>query len=220
MMSVAPGKITAGLMVALAIIAIGQTTSQPTGNAVPSAANNGSPAVKAADLMQAQKPWSHYRVLAQRNIFTRRTSGSSTGESSTRPATNEQTPTPQPPAAVWVLTGVVLQGGSSIAFFENTQTSQTLRVALGQKVDEAQVKRIEADRVWLTQGNSQREVRVGQTITGGQATLREPSGESIFGSSDANAPNATSGAGNPGGSASEQSVIERMRARRAREAGR
>lgn len=212
------------LLAGVACFLMGQAAPEPrpAGSAptVQEKATEPTAAVKPAGLTRPQLPWSHYRVVAQRNIFTRRSSGSSSGGETTRPSTTESTQTAKPAAASWVLTGIVVQGSSRLAFFENTKTSQTLRVQAGQQVDEMVIQQIQPDRVILGKADVRREVRVGQSMDGSETSLGEASGDSIFGSSDGAATSGANGAAKSGSSPEEQSIIERMRARRAREGGR
>ena len=176
---------------------------------------------KAVDLTPPHQPWSHYEVIAQRNMFTKGSAGSNRprpnpegnqGGSTTRPG--------RPASATWVLTGVVVREADSVAFFENTASGMTLRVVQGQSVANLALVKVLVDRVELQAGQDEiRQVRVGATVDGSSATFSSGGGSSIFGDADAVAPASGGSASGGGGSEAQQSVIERMRARRAQERG-
>jgi len=171
---------------------------------------------RVVDLTPPHKPWSHYQVIAQRNMFTRSSAeatrprpGGSTGE-------NRGGATARPTAS-WILTGVVIRDEQKVAFFENSLSGMTVRVEAGQSVGDLQVAAIHHDRVEIRSGDTTRSVEIGGTADGRQPTFSS-SGGSIFGDADSVAPAASGGSSGGDGNLSE--AERRMRERRARERGR
>ncbi len=179
----------------------------------PVSASTTTPATRTVDLTPPHQPWSHYQVIAQRNMFTRGSSEASRprpgGQSGENRGGGQARPT-----ATWILTGVVIRDEQAVAFFENSMSGMTVRVEAGQSVGDLQVTAIHSDRVEIQTGAGTRDVQIGGTADGRQPTFSSGSG-SIFGDADSVAPAAGGSSG--GGSLSE--TERRLRERRARERG-
>lgn len=187
---------------------------------------------KPLNVVPSHQPWSYYKPLIERNIFTRTTPRSTAIKD--KPQTTEQPVATKPsePQASWVLTGIVIHEQGNYAFFENSLTNVTLRISAGQTLGQSRVSSIDSDHVLIAaQGENQQDgqrqdqrVSIGSTIDGSSATLGTPSSGSVFGDSTP----ATSSSQNGSSSSSstpqlndeaKMSVIERMRARRLQESG-
>lgn len=179
-----------------------------------------------AGLLAEHRPWEYYRPIVERNIFTR-SSGRSSGSASSNRPTRPSRPIASSSQATWVLTGIVLQGSAPVAFFENSASHQTMQVMVGQEVGQSVVLRIEPEYVEVRLDQQSRQVALGETVDGSPVSSGTGATGSIFGSttdsSDASSADQTQtpatsedGVTKPG---DVDSVIERMRARRLREAG-
>lgn len=196
----------------------GNASSNTSADSVIEDASKSVDSPKTPNLLPARKPWSFYKPLVERNIFTRQQPRKTT--TTDKPSTAPSTPvSPAAPTAPnWVLTGIVIHEQGNYAFFENSQTNVTLRISAGQSLGESHIKTIEQDHVLLggSESNSDQRVSIGSTLDGSAVSLGNSSSGSIFGEStpDTAAAEGSSPAAND---PSKMSVIERMRARRQRE---
>lgn len=168
-----------------------------------------------------------YRLISERNIFSKdRTSRSRSypryeGPTS-RPA--PPSPPPEPPAspsdAVWVLAGVGIHREAQMAFLENTQTGEVLRLTPGCTAASGTIASICLDSVEYCCGQATRTIRVGENLAGQVPTP-------YTGARPSFAPAASAGGDTP--SAASQpattsdpgvnAILERMRQRRLQEQG-
>jgi len=111
---------------------------------------------------EGKEAWDAYRILVDRNIFMRY-------RRAPRPdrPLDPQPAAPRPPAAPqFVLTGTARSGDGFIAFFEESRTGDTARVAVGQTVGEAVVTAITLDGVEVAKGETTRTIRIGDDLEG------------------------------------------------------
>jgi len=176
--------------------------------------------------------WDTYRVLSERNIFTRNRA---------RPPSTHHVPTPAAPPAGsdgdrFVLTGVIQQGQDCVAFFEDTRTGKTTQASLGDPLGRGQLTAITLDAVHYACDGNTTKIVVGSNLTGAAVSVARPAtATSATGVLPAAATTAATPAmaattpppagpsqataGTPGGAkdSSATSILERMRQRREQE---
>jgi hypothetical protein len=126
-----------------------------------SAPQTGNDAAARPAAKTASSVYEQYRAVVERNIF------SSSARSPHPPAEQrEQAAPPPPPAgAEYVLTGVVAGGEPAVALVEENG-AQTRVYQVGEDTPAGRVAAIEVEGVRLTQGESQKFIRVGYTLAG------------------------------------------------------
>ena len=158
----------------------------------------------------ASKPsWDRYRILTERNIFSR----DRRRHVVLRGPTSQ--PTTRSAGAAIVLRGIVRQGDDYIAFFEDTGTGQTTKARAGESVGKGRVKRITLDYVAYETGGREAQVRVGTSLAGTPAPrVTAASSQPVV----SGTPTSRAGAPKtPLGGAEALSIIERLRQRRRKE---
>jgi hypothetical protein len=157
----------------------------------------------------ARTAYDRYRVLAERNIYTR--------EHGARSRTSILRGGPSPvrnPEQEMVLAGVVRRGADAIAFFQDTTTGATTRVRTGDTLVRGRIGRITLDYVEYVKNDGTSRVAIGGSLAGGASADTVPaSGLSTAPASPA-APEARLSP-----VTSDESLLEQMRQRRRREAG-
>jgi hypothetical protein len=106
----------------------------------------------------ASSLYEQYRVVVERNVF-------SASARSPRPAPAQAPPAP-PAGAEYVLTGVVAGGEPAVALVEESGSGQTRVYRLGEETPAGRVAAIEGEGVRLSQGDSEKLIRVGYTLAG------------------------------------------------------
>lgn len=140
-----------------------------------------------------------YQLILNRNIFSRdRTSSRPARASRETSRTGEQG---------LMLTGVAEQGDISVAFFEDLQSGQIIRALEGQAIGEGEIVAISLDSVQYRSGDQNRQIVIGQNLTGSSASLASTR------SSSQPAEATSQGALGQGGN----DILERMRQRRLQE---
>jgi len=192
-----PSTAFAILLFGAACVTHAQMSSAPTTQ--PSTQPAASSA-KPSSLAPPARPRDRYDVLVQRNIFMRHEGGPGRSRSSdgptTRPSRNES----------WLLTGTAILDDRSVAFVENTTTGAAKRLKVGDLIDGNRVAKIESAGVDIEAGGGTRRVALGASFDGSAAPTTMPSPAGVDG-----------GAAGEGGSSSEASILERLRARRNQE---
>jgi len=164
------------------------------------AATGGAPASQSAPAVVPVVNWDQYRIILDRNIFSRDRSLPS-GRS--RPVFSR--PAAPPAGQSFVLTGVAVQAEVSEALFEDSRTGETVWASVGQDVGGGTVVGICLDGVDYRVGDQTRRIALGETLSGVVAELGSSSASSQ--------PAGTTSA--PAGEASD--LLERMRQRRLQE---
>ena len=108
--------------------------------------------------------WGEYRVLVERNIFLRDRRRPQPRGPSLRPAE----PVVRDSDRDIVLIGVGRHDGEFVAFFENTATRITIRVAAGQAVGKGKVQAITLDGVDYERDGAVTRIDIGYGLGGGQ----------------------------------------------------
>ena len=151
-----------------------------------------------------------YRLVYERNIFSR----SRTSPSRKRIPTTTYS-TPRIRESQIVLVGVTCQGSEMEAFFEDDRSGESFRIQAGQSIKGGTVVSISLDGVEYKQGDGQRFVAVGETLTGGGASLGVTSGPTDSSSQAGSQPSGQSPEN--AGEAGDGDILERMRQRRMQE---
>ena len=174
---------------------------------VTSAADN-----SGAEREQAQALWDNYKVVVERNIFSR-----DRGRAGERAATAAPQAPPRPERYI-VLTGVVQRGEELIAFLENTRTGTTSRARIGDAVAQGRLANITLDYVdYESEGQTAR-IEIGKNLEGGVSAPAIP--YEFFeaaGASEVSAAGTSEGEATVSGN--EAAILERLRQERERELG-
>lgn len=105
--------------------------------------------------------WGNYKILVDRNIFSRNRGRSFERES--REAKEQVAPAPE---SYFVLKGIVQQGSERIAFFENFRTGETMRARIGDAVARGKVQNITLDTVEYELNGKLTKTEVGKNLEG------------------------------------------------------
>jgi len=219
-----------------------QPAAPPTTQPAPATATTPVPASRTPELFPRRSP-DRYEVLVQRNIFLRHSGGEgrSEGGGGRSPAHSA--------GASWALTGIVLIASDQVAFIENMQTGETLRLRAGQDSPAGRILRIAPDYIELAGAESLRRIDIGLQLNG-EIVAATPSStdhttapsntpapgitpginpginpgitagnSAASGSNSGGASGSNSGGASGGASGGETAVLERLRARRNQQVG-
>jgi len=120
----------------------------------------GQTAPAADEERRAESSYDRYRVVIERNIFSRRRG--ERRERSPEPAR----PIPPDPERSVVLNGVVQQGDDMIAFLEDSRTGVTIRARSGDSIVRGRLKALTLDYVEYELEGRVTTVRLGETLEG------------------------------------------------------
>jgi hypothetical protein len=113
--------------------------------------------------------WESYRVLSERNLFTRDRSRHASSRRSSSVAA------PSAPVSTGdssiVLTGIIQQGEDCVAFFEDTRTGKTTAVQTGATVGKGRLTLITQDIVHYACDGDLRRIEIGSTLAGTPASF-------------------------------------------------
>ncbi|MGA2266446.1 MAG: hypothetical protein ABSH10_08470 [Phycisphaerae bacterium] len=151
--------------------------------------------------------WEAYRLILDRNIFARDRAAPSQEEGDA----NRSGP-PHGGEGSLILTGMATWGNVRLAFFEDSQTGETLKAVGGQALSRGTVISISLDSVEYRSGGTMRRIFIGENLIGQAGTLGSPGASSRPAST-------TEAAGQSGGTSGKDAgdVLERMRQRRLQE---
>jgi hypothetical protein len=116
--------------------------------------------------------WESYRVLSERNLFTRDRSRHSSSRHSSGIAA-PSVPISTGDSSI-VLTGIIQQGEDRIAFFEDTRTGKTTAVQAGATVGKGRLTLITRDIVHYACDGNPRRIEIGNTLAGTPASFPKP----------------------------------------------
>jgi len=165
--------------------------------------------------VEAPAPWDDYKVVVERNIFSREPE-----RPVERPSTaaSQAPPAPSEPAGYVVLTGVVQQGEELIAFLEDIQTGTTSRARVGDAVANGRLTKITLDYVEYESDGQTARIEIGKDLGG---SISAPA--ISYGSSEAagGAEVPADGTSESGATVNrdEAAVLERLRQKREKELG-
>jgi hypothetical protein len=103
--------------------------------------------------------WQDYKIIAQRNIFSR----------SRRSFVEKRSDGPKRisrPESYLILRGIVRQGNEYIAFLENTSIGKTIKAKLGDSVAKGKLKSLTLDHIEYESDDNVTKVKVGNTLLG------------------------------------------------------
>ena len=115
--------------------------------------------LSAAEPEKTKGFWQDYKIIAQRNIFSR----------SRRSFVEKRSDGPKrisPPESYMVLRGIVRQGNEYIAFIENTSTGKTIKAKLGDSIAKGKLKTLTLDHIEYEADDNVTKVKVGNTLLG------------------------------------------------------
>lgn len=186
-------SILTGLLLVIAVTAIGASpTTRPA--MVPAAS------------------WSDYKVIVDRNIFSRSRTPRSGG---TRYVPQERPRSNNREEPEMTLSGVAVHLAVRLAFFDDPQSGETLRVGVGQRVGKGTVVSIAPEGVELRLDDRVRRVQIGQTVSG-----REAVRSTVMTTASSQPVGETSPSASDRGDSKDKGtndILERMRQRRLRE---
>ena len=156
--------------------------------------------------------WDDYRLIVNRNIFSK----------DRRAPVSPQPPgpvwKPQPPKESFALTGIAMQEGEPIVFFESSFTRETIRVAVGYTLGGYTIKAISLDGVEVRGASGARTITIGQSLDGQTAALGSTMAPPVVaGPTTTSGPTTGPAASGPGGDTSGMSIEEKMKLRRLQE---
>ncbi len=143
---------------------LGREATTPDPNAVD--ANEPPVAIERPPVVQ--NTWASYRIILQRNIFSRQRGPLRTRQRRERPTRAVVTRNPE---SYLVLKGIVQEDGTFIAFIENTQDNTVLRLREGERVARGAVKNFTLDSIEYQLEDKTINVTLGRDLEGGQGTL-------------------------------------------------
>jgi len=147
------------------------------------------------DQISPADSWNDYRIVVQRNMFSRQR-----GPRITRQRTQRTIPVAPPvpdPESYVVLKGIVQEDGEFIAFLEDSQSGQILRVRQGDSVVRGKIKSLSLDSIEyefedkttiVTMGLNLQGGRDGTTFTGMYELSQTYTSTSEEGTSESSAP--------------------------------
>ena len=153
--------------------------------------------------------WDDYRLIVERNIFSRDRVAPSRGDRSaygrSASAAGESGLT---------LTGVAVQGELRVAFIEDSRTGEMVRATVGQAIGSGVIAAVRLDGVDYRRDGTTQTINIGESLSGSSATT-EPS---LSASSQPAGAEAAGAEATPAKApSSANSVEERMRLRRLQE---
>ena len=113
--------------------------------------------------------WENYQIILQRNIFSRQR-GPLIDRSRSRRRQMDSPPPPNP-ESYHVLKGIVQENGVFIAFIEDTQRGQIIRVREGDSVARGKVKTFNLDTIEYHFEDHTITVAVGKDLEGGRGAI-------------------------------------------------
>lgn len=139
-------------------------TTEPAVTAAP--AETDEPSITAAPTTARQDTWAEYRIILQRNIFSRQR-----GPIRQRRTTRSRPVVRRNPESYLLLKGIVQEDSTFIAFIEDTQSNTVLRFREGDSVARGTVKNFSLDSIEYQLEDKTINVTLGRDLEGGQGTL-------------------------------------------------
>ena len=113
-----------------------------------------------------ENSWGIYKIIVERNMFSRQRRSRTN-----RPRIQRQVPVAPPapdPESYVILKGVVQEDGEFIAFLEDTQSGQILRVRQGDSVVRGKIKSLNLDSIEYEFEDKTTTVTMGLNLQGGR----------------------------------------------------
>ena len=122
---------------------------------------------RSRDRTRPQDEWAPYQVILERNIFSRQR-----GPRRQRGDEREQRPVIVPnPESYFRLRGIAQEGSVFVAFVEDTQTGDVLRLRKGDRVARGAIQSLTLDTIEYESDGRTMTVRMGQDLEGGQGAV-------------------------------------------------
>jgi len=119
------------------------------------------------DSAEQQDPWAAFKVIVERNMFSRQR-----GRRVEQDRTEQvRTPPVLSPESYYVLKGIAQENGEFVAFLEDTQRGQILRVRKGDSVARGVVKALTLDTIEYQFEDRTTTVAMGYDLEGGQGVV-------------------------------------------------
>jgi hypothetical protein len=160
-----PRHVWGGLLIAT-IVAVHAATFAQTSQ--PSGADRSAPARQSLPPSEPRYNYrDRYALLAEHNIFLKDRTSHRDGERRNGSSTTQPGATPRTPEQLYVLTGVVLEGGERRAYFEDLEHGGLVKVGVGDALAKGRVVEIDIDAVAFAQDERpQVWIGVGSDLTG------------------------------------------------------
>jgi len=122
------------------------------------------------DPTEQQDPWAPYKVIVERNMFSRQRGARA--ERLVQDRVQVRTPPPAPnPESYYVLKGIVQENSAFIAFLEDSRGGEILRVRKGDSVARGVIKALSLDSIEYQLEDSTVTVKMGRDLQGGQGAV-------------------------------------------------
>lgn len=122
------------------------------------------------DSTEKQDPWAAYKVIVERNMFSRQRGARA--ERLVQDRVQVRTPPPAPnPESYYVLKGIVQENSAFIAFLEDSRGGEILRVRKGDSVARGVIKALSLDSIEYQLEDSTVTVTMGRDLQGGQGAV-------------------------------------------------
>ncbi len=152
------------------------------------------------------RAWEEYRVLIERNMFSR-----DRGTADTRPERTVVRAEPAPERYV-LLRGVVQRGGEFVAVLEDMRSGELIRARAGDQIVRGRVSEVHLGGVRYVRGDTEVGVSVGENLEKAAPAAVPPTGEDTVETGQAPEPS-------PGPAGATDDILELMRQRRQRQLG-
>jgi len=153
-----------------------------------------------------QNGWDRYKILIQRNIFSKDRGRPREERRSEDRGKEKETPPPPKPEADITLIGILEKDGKLAAFFENAKTGLIQSAASGDSIARGKIGGITLDRIEYVYDGATVTVAIGNNLEG------------AAGSKSSGAPQSTSpSSGGNTGPSDANALLERMRKKRQEE---
>jgi hypothetical protein len=195
----------------LALVVAAVVAAPPPAPAL--AADRSSNRAAASSAAKPTAQWDDYRLIIDRNIFSRDRTSPSARRPSYTPRSLGRTETEM------ILCGVAAQDGTLVAFFEDDQTGETTKLGLGQRIRGGSIAGITLDGVDYQTAAGIRRVAIGQTLSGAAAVLASTSAPSPTSAPSDSGAAPIAGASSGTGDKAIDDIVERMKRRRLAELG-
>jgi len=163
---------------------------------------------------------SRYRIISDRNIFSRQRGQRSVGpRTSGEQSTRQVAPSPE---SYWALKGLAKVNDVYVAFFEDTRSGELIRVTTGGSLARGRITKLNLDSVVYQRGKDSASILVGQTLEGKLApvALTYDNYVSLPTTASAAAPAPkTQDANAPASSGDDSDILKKLMERRKQELG-
>jgi hypothetical protein len=162
---------------------------------------------------QGEGFWGNYKILVDRNIFSR-----NRGRASERDSGEAKEVVVPAPESYFVLKGISQQGSERIAFFEDSRTGKTTRARIGEAVAQGKIKNITLDNVEYELNGKLTKTEVGKNLEGEVSSPPLTYNDLIESTAmSSEAPTASTPSAEKAQPGNEDEILKRLRERRQKE---